>query len=103
VRSLGLQAPGRRISFFAYAQKTKRFTGPLQNGSVNLGNGNICYVSMNHFETAAATEQKKGIAQKRNPPAHQKGDRTTPRPKWRMRGRRSNSETSYSRLGAQGG
>jgi hypothetical protein len=48
---------GRRISFFAYAQKTKHFTGPLQNGSVHLGNGNICYVSMNHFEAATATEQ----------------------------------------------
>jgi hypothetical protein len=47
---------GRRISFFAYAQKMKRFTGPLQNGSVNLGDGNICYVSMNHFETATATK-----------------------------------------------
>jgi hypothetical protein len=41
---------------FVYAQKTKPFTGPLQNGSVNLGNGNICYVSMNHFETATATK-----------------------------------------------
>jgi hypothetical protein len=74
VCNLGLRAPGRRISFFAYAQKTKPFTGPLQNGSVNLGNGNICYVSMNHLEAATATEQQKGIAQKRNPPAHQKRD-----------------------------
>jgi hypothetical protein len=67
--------------FFAYAQKTKPFTSPLQNGSAHLGNsprrinGNICYVSMNHFETATATEQQKGIAQERNPPAHPKGDR----------------------------
>jgi hypothetical protein len=30
---------------------------------------------MNHFETATATEQQKGIAQKRNPPAHPEGDR----------------------------
>jgi hypothetical protein len=72
------EPPGRRISFFAYAQKTKRFTGPLQNSSVHLGDGNISYVSMNHFETATATEQQKGIAQKRNPPAYPKGDRHTP-------------------------
>jgi hypothetical protein len=45
-------------------KKTEPFTGPLQNGSVNLGNGNICYVSMNHFETATVTKQKKGIAKK---------------------------------------
>jgi hypothetical protein len=56
VCSLGLRAPGQRISFFAYAQKTKRFTGPFQNGSVYLGDGNISYVSINHFETATATE-----------------------------------------------
>jgi hypothetical protein len=45
--------------FFAYAQKTNRFTGPLQNGSVNSpgrSNGNISYVSMNHFETITPTE-----------------------------------------------
>jgi hypothetical protein len=45
-------------------KKTKRLTGPLQNGSVNLGDGNICYVSMNHFEAATATKQEKGIAKK---------------------------------------
>jgi hypothetical protein len=42
------------------SKKTKRFTGPLQNGSVNSpgrSDGNISYVSMNHFEAATATEQ----------------------------------------------
>jgi hypothetical protein len=29
---------------------------------------NICYISMNHFETATATKQEKGISKKRNPP-----------------------------------
>jgi hypothetical protein len=58
-------------------KKTKHFTGPFQNGSVRLGNGNISYVSMNHFETATATKQQKGIAQKRNPPAQQKRDQNT--------------------------
>jgi hypothetical protein len=47
---------GQEGFFFAYALKTKHFTGPLQNGSVHLGNGNNCYVSMNHFEAATATE-----------------------------------------------
>jgi hypothetical protein len=46
---------GQEGFFFAYALKTKHFTGLLQNGSVNLGNGNISYVSMNHFEAATAT------------------------------------------------
>jgi hypothetical protein len=54
---------GQEDFFFCYAQK-KPFIGPLQNGSVHLGNGNNCYVSMNHFETATATEQQKGIAKK---------------------------------------
>jgi hypothetical protein len=58
------QSSGQEDFFFAYAQKTKLFTGPLQNGSVHLGDGNISYVSMNHFEAATATEPKKGIAQK---------------------------------------
>jgi hypothetical protein len=55
---------GQEDFFFAYAQKRKPFTGPFQNGSVNLGNENISYVSMNHFEAATATKQKKGIAKK---------------------------------------
>jgi hypothetical protein len=41
--------------FLLMPKKTKHFTGPFQNGSVNLGNGNISYVPMNHFETATAT------------------------------------------------
>jgi hypothetical protein len=48
-------------------KKTKRFTGPFQNGSVNSpgrSNGNIYCVSMNHFEAATATKQQKGIAKK---------------------------------------
>jgi hypothetical protein len=73
-----IASPRQEDFFFCLCPKTKRFIGPLQNGSVNLGNGNICYVSMNHFEAATATEQQKGIAQKRNPPAHQKHDRSTP-------------------------
>jgi hypothetical protein len=42
---------------------SKRFSAPWQ--------WQYCYVSMNHFETATATKQWKGIAQKRNPPAHE--------------------------------
>jgi hypothetical protein len=58
------QSPGQEDFFFAYTQKTKLFTGPLQNGSVHLGDGNISYVSMNHFEVATATQSQKGIAKK---------------------------------------
>jgi hypothetical protein len=47
---------GQEDFFFAYAQKTRPLTGPIQNGSVHLVSGNICYVSMNHFETATATK-----------------------------------------------
>jgi hypothetical protein len=47
---------GQEDFFFAYALKTERFTGPFQNGSVHLDDGDNCYVSMNHFEAATATE-----------------------------------------------
>jgi hypothetical protein len=69
---------------------------------VNLGDGNICYVSMNHFETATATEQHKGIAQKETLLPTKRVICIHPT-EGRNGGRRSNSETSYSRLGAQGG
>jgi hypothetical protein len=57
---------------------------------------------MNHFEAATATEQQKGIAQKETLLSTQRviGIHPTEGGGW---GRRSNPETSYSRLGAQGG
>jgi hypothetical protein len=48
--------PHWAAGFFGYAQKTKPFTGPFQNGLVHLGNGSICYVSINHFETTITTK-----------------------------------------------
>jgi hypothetical protein len=49
---------GQEDFFFAYAQKIKPFTGPLQNGLVSAGadQWQYCYVSINHFETATATK-----------------------------------------------
>jgi hypothetical protein len=102
VYSLRLRAPGQEDFFFLLVpKKTKPFTGPFQNGSVNSprrSNGNICYVSMNHFETATATEQKKGTAQKKKPSCPPKGRSgyTHPAKGGRWGGLRSNPETSYT-------
>jgi hypothetical protein len=79
----GIGSTGQEDFFFCLCPKNKALHWAVSKWFSEFAwakQWEYCYVSMNHFETATATEQQKGIAQKRNPLAHPKGGRDTPHP-----------------------
>jgi hypothetical protein len=60
---------GQEDFFFCLCPKNKALHWAASKWFSEPWQWQYCYVSMNHFEAATATEQQKGIAQKRNPSA----------------------------------